>query len=231
LYAPPFVETEVGYRYIYDPQFAFRHFVVESLSVRVDRFRVTPSGWFSTAGDTARYRLEGAYRLVGALPRTQPHDLSSVDIVAAGVHHRYAPDGFSIWSGEVAVLARYDLANIGPTLRGSFVEGGLGLGHEWIVYNLPGLDVPADDEALLLARFGFGVVLRGRAAPGSEVLAYYDHRHDDYAGGLLMPGLTSGVAGRLGIGGRWYFNRSLGVLVDAHAGAAVVAGASLLLRE
>lgn len=231
LYILPFIETEVGYRYINDPQFAYRNFIVESVSMRADRFRVTPSGWFSTTGDSARYRLEAAYRFAGALPRKQPRDLSSLDVVAAGVHHRYETVGFGIWSGEVAALGRYDLQNIGPTLRGAFVEGGLGLGHQWIVYDLPGLDVPADDEALLLARFGFGVVLRGRAAPGSEVLAYYDHRHDDYAGGFLMPGLTSGVLGRLGIGGRWYFNRSLGVLVDAHAGAAIVAGASLLLRE
>ena len=230
-YAPPFVETEVGYRHIYDPQFSYRHFVVESVSIRADRFRVTPSGWFSTRGDTARYRLEGAFRLFGALPKAQPRDLSSLDFVLAGVHHRYETDGFVIWSGEVAALGRYDLANVGPTLRGAFVEGGIGLGHQWFVYDLPGLDIPADDEALLLARFGFGVVLRGRAAPGSEVVAYYDHRHDDYSGGFLMPGLTSGVLGRLGIGGRWYFNRSIGVLVDAHAAAAVVAGASLLLRE
>lgn len=230
-YAPPVLETEVGYRYINDPQFSYRHFIVESVSMRADRFRVTPSGWFSTSGDTARYRLEAAYRFAGALPRTQPRDLSSLDVVLAGVHHRYETVGFGIWSGEVAALGRYDLANVGSTLRGAFVEGGLGLGHQWIVYDLPGLEVPADHEALLLARLGFGVVLRGRAAPGSEVLAYYDHRHDDYAGGFLMPGLTSGVLGRLGIGGRWYFNRSLGVLVDAHAGAAVVAGVSLLLRE
>jgi hypothetical protein len=230
-YAPPVIETEIGYRYIYDPQFSYRNFVVESVSMRANRFRVTPSGWFSTNGTTARYRLEGAYRIAGALPRTSPRDLSSLDLVLAGVHHRYETVGFGIWSGEVAALGRYDLQNVGPTLRGAFVEGGLGLGHQWIVYDLPGLDVPADDEALLLARFGFGVVLRGRAGPGSEVLAYYDHRHDDYASGFLMPGLTSGILGRLGIGGRWYFNRSLGVLVDAHAGAAVVAGASLLLRE
>jgi hypothetical protein len=230
-YAPPLVETEVGYRQIHDPQFSYRHFIVESVSIRADRFRVTPSGWFSTAGDNARYRLESAYRIAGALPRTQPRDLSWFDVVVAGVHHRYEPLGFSIWSGEVAAHGRYDLQNIGLTLRGAFVEGAVGLGHQWIVYDLRGLDVPMDDVAVLLARFGFGVVLRGRAAPGSEVLAYYDHRHDDFAGGLLMPGLGSGVGGRLGIGGRWFFNRSVGVLVDAHAGSAVVAGASLLLRE
>jgi hypothetical protein len=231
LYAPPLVETEIGYRHVHDPQFSYRHFVVESVSLRAHRFRVTPSGWFSTSGDTARYRLEAAYRLAGALPRKQPRDHSSFDVVVAGVHHRYETTGFGIWSGEIAALGRYDLGRVGPTLNGAFVEGGVGLGHQWIVYDLPGLAVPSDDEALLLARFGFGIVLRGSAASGSEVLAYYDHRHDDYAGGLLLPGIPSGVAGRLGMGGRWYFNRSVGVLVDAHVSSAVVAGASLLLRE
>lgn len=228
----PLVETELGYRQVRDPQFSFRHFVFESLSVRIDRFRVTPSGWFSVAGDNARYRLEGAYRLAGTLPRSKPTStLSSFDVVAAGTHHRYETDGFTISSGEIAAVARYDLGGVGATLRGSFVEGGLGYLHQWIDYNLPGIDVPPDDEMMLLARFGFGAVLRGRAAPGSEILAYYDHRHDGYAAGLLLPGLGSGVAGHFGASGRWYFNRSLGVLAEAEVGAAVVAGASVLIRE
>jgi hypothetical protein len=84
---------------------------------------------------------------------------------------------------------------------------------------------------LLLTRFGFGALLRGAAGPGSEVSVYYDHRHDGYAAGLLMAGLGSGVAGHFGLAGRWYFGRALGVLVDAQAGAALLAGLSLLVRE
>jgi hypothetical protein len=229
--APPFFESEVGYRHVYDPQFSYRNFVVESLSIRVDRFRVTPSGWFSTAGDSARYRVEGAYRLAGALPRRAPADLSSFDIVVAGTHHRNDPSGFVVWSGEVAAHGRYDLAKVGPTLRGAFVEGDLGYAHQLYVYDVAGVKVPSDDAMMLLLRFGFGAVLRGRAGAGSEVLAYYDHRRDGYAAGFLTPGIGSAIAGYFGATGRWYFNRSVGVAVDVQVGSAVVGGASLLLRQ
>jgi hypothetical protein len=230
--APPFFESEVGYRHVYDPQFSYRSFVVESLSLRVDRFRVTPSGWFSTAGDSARYRVEGAYRLAGALPRRAPADgLSSFDIVVAGTHHRNDPSGFVVWSGEVAAHGRYDLAKVGPTLRGAFVEGDLGYAHQLFVYDVAGVQVPSDDAMMLLLRFGFGAVLRGRAGAGSEVFAYYDHRRDGYAAGFLTPGIGSAIAGYFGATGRWYFNRSVGVLVDVQLGSAMIGGVSLLLRQ
>jgi hypothetical protein len=230
--APPFFESEVGYRHVYDPQFSYRNFVVESLSIRTGRFRVTPSGWFGAAGDSARYRVEGAYRLLGSLPRKAPTDgLSSLDIVVAGTHHRDDPWGFVIWSGELAVHGRYDLAKVGPTLRGAFVEGDLGYAHQIYSYDVAGVRVPTDDAMMLLLRFGFGAVLRGRAGAGSEVLAYYDHRRDGYAAGFLTPGIGSAISGLFGASGRWYFNRSVGVLVDVQLGSAVVGGASLLLRQ
>ncbi len=230
--APPFVEAEIGYRQVHDPQFSYRDFLVESLSLRAGRFRVTPSGWFSTAGDTARYRVEGAYRFIGGLPRTAPpRDLSSLDVVVAGTYRRHDPAGFAFWSGEVALRGRYDLANVGPTLRGAFVEADLGYAQELFVYDVPGMKVPSDSEMMLLARFGFGAVLRGRSGAGSEVLAYYDHRRDGYVGGWLVPGVSAGIPGYFGAAGRWYFNDSIGVLVDAQFGSAFAAGASILMRK
>jgi len=76
-----------------------------------------------------------------------------------------------------------------------------------------------------------GVALRGRAAPGSEARVYYDHRHDDFAAGLLLPGRVSGVFGHVGGDLRWYFGRHVGMLLDAKFGSALIGGLSLLLRE
>jgi hypothetical protein len=116
-------------------------------------------------------------------------------------------------------------------LSGSFVEVGAGYGHGVIGYDLPGLDVPSDDYALLLARFGFGVALRGQSAKGSEALLYYDHRHDDFAAGLKVTGLGSGVAGHFGFQTKWFFNDSIGVLGEVAVGSAWVFGGSLILRQ
>jgi hypothetical protein len=224
-------ETELGYRRVHDPQFAHTDFLYQRVSRQIGPFRLTPSGWFSTRGDTARYRVEGQYRLAGNVYELRPRDQSFVDITVGFVHQRHRPEHFSKASAELSVDARYDLGRLGRTLRGSFVELGLGYGLGRLDYDLRGLSVPHDLEHLLLARFGFGVTLRGRSAPGSELLVYYDHRHDDYVAGLKLTGLGSGVAGHFGTTLRWFATESLGVALDAQAGSAYLAGASLVYRQ
>jgi hypothetical protein len=231
LRGPATWETEVGYRRIQDDEFAYRDFVVEKLSRRIGRVRLSPSGWFSLKGDSARYRAEGQYRLLGDVDEPQPHDLSYLDVTLAFTHQRHSPEHFSKSSAELSLDARYDLGRLGPTLRGAFLELGTGYALGRIDYNLTGVTVPHDIEHLLLGRVGFGVTLRGQSAPGSEALVYYDHRHDDYVAGLKLSGIGSGVLGHFGLAARWFFSSRVGVALDAQAGSAYLAGASLLLRE
>jgi hypothetical protein len=224
-------ESELGYRYISDPRFSYAHFLVESVSLRAGRLRLTPSAWFATGGENARYRVEGAFRLLGSLAGERGKLSDHIDAVIGGMHHRYAPEHFTRTGAEVAVDTRYDLAHIGPSLRGAFVEFGLGYGLARINYDLRAQDVPGDTDDILLVNIGFGAVLRGKAAPGSEAKLYYDHRHDSFVAGTLMPGRLSGVAGRFGAEARWYLSERLGVLADLQAGSALLAGFSLVLRE
>lgn len=223
-------ETELGYRHVYDPQFAYRDFMVERVSRQIGPVRLSPSGMFSTSGDTARYRFEGQYRLAGAIDEPRPRDVSFLDVTLGFVHQRYRPEQFTKTSAELSVDGRYDLGRWGPTLRGAFVELGLGYALGRIDYDLVGLAVPHDLEHVLLGRFGFGVTLRGLSAPGSEVVVYYDHRHDDYAAGLQLNGIGSGVAGHFGASARWFFVESFGIAADAQLGSAYLGGASLLFR-
>jgi len=225
------LESEIGYRHVSDPRFSYEHFLVQGLSLRSGRWRVTPSGWFATNGVNARYRVEGAYRLLGPLPAAPLTFSDELDVVTGALHHRYVPEHFERTGGELAVQARYDLGHWGHTLRGAFVDAGVGCALATIHYDLRGLDVPNDIDALLLTSFGFGVVLRGRAAPGSLARIYYDHRHDDIASGLLAGGLGSGVPGHFGAEARWFFASGLGLSLEAQAGSALVAGASLLFRR
>lgn len=228
---PARFETELGYRRVHDPQFAYTDFLVERVSRQVGPFRLSPSAWFSLRGDTARYRMEGQYRLYGNVNEPAPRDVSFVDVTLGFVHMRHRPERFSKSSVELSLDARYDLARLGRTLRGAFVELGAGYALGRIDYDLRGLSVPHDLEHLLLGRIGFGVTLRGLSAPGSEALVYYDHRHDDYAAGLKLTGLGSGVAGHFGAGMRWFFNESWGAALDAQVGSAYIGGLSLLFRS
>lgn len=229
--APPRVESELGYRYVADPHFSYGHFVVESLTLRQGHFRLTPSAWFASNSSNVRYRVEAAYRLVGLEPGERGRRDDHLDLVLGGLHQRYMPEHFRRSGLEFALDARLDLSHFGDTLRGSFIESGIGYGLAKVTYDLQGVTAPADTDDLLLARVGLGVTLRGRAASGSEVRVFYDHRHDDYAAGLLTPGRISGVFGKFGADLRWYFTPRLGVLVDAQVGSAWLGGLSLLLRE
>jgi hypothetical protein len=240
--APAIWETELGYRRVADSQFAYEDFLVERVSRSVGPFRLSPSAWFSMKGDTARYRLETQYRFAGSLAGSNisqaaggglppSPDASFADLTLGFVHQRHAPERFTKSSAELSVDGRYDLARLGPTLRGAFVELSAGYALGRIDYDAIGLEVPHDLEHLLLGRFGFGVLLRGQSAPGSEAVVYYDHRHDDYAAGLKLKGLGSGVIGHFGLGLRWFFNESVGIAGDAQVGSAYIAGASLLYRQ
>lgn len=229
--APARFESELGYRYVADPHFSYGHFMVQSLTLRQSHFRLTPSAWFATNASNVRYRVEAAYRIIGLDPGEPGKRGDHVDVVLGGLHQRYVPESFQRSGVEVAIDARFDLAHLGDTLRGSFIDVALGYGVASVSYDIRGIAVPADRDDLLLATVGLGVVLRGRAAPGSEARLYYDHRHDDYAAGLLTPGRISGVFGKFGADLRWFFGPRLGILVDAQFGSAMVAGLSLLLRE
>jgi hypothetical protein len=229
--APARWETELGYRRVADVQFDYQDFLVQRVSRRIGPLRLSPSGWFDFRGDTARYRFETQYRLLGVTEEPAPTDSSFLDVTFGVVHQRHRPERFSRSSAELSFDARYDLARLGRTLRGAFIELGAGYALGRIDYDLSGLSVPHDIDHLLLGRIGFGVMLRGLSKPGSELLLYYDHRHDDYAAGLKLRGLGSGVVGHFGLGGRWFFSDSFGLGADVQAGSAYIGGASLLFRS
>jgi hypothetical protein len=224
-------ESELGYRRIQDPEFAYRDFLVQRVSRQIGRLRLSPSGFFSTRGDNARYRIESQYRWLGNVDNPRPPDIGFVDVTFALTHQRYRPDHFTRGSAELSLDARYDLYRLGPSLRGSFIELGAGYALARIDYNLSGVRVPHDLDHVLLGRIGFGVILRGQSAPGSEARIYYDHRHDDYVAGLKLRGIGSGVIGHFGLATRWFFTESIGVELDAQVGSAYLGGASLIFRS
>jgi len=229
--ATPWYESELGYRYVADPRFAYAHFLVERVTLRGGRLRFEPSGWFDGGQHNVRYRLEGAYRFIGPSPHDTARYDEHLELVLAGTDQRYLPEQFRRSGGEVALAARFDFGRFGDTLRGSFMELGAGYALASIRYDLDGISVPSQRDDVLLGTVGLGVALRGRAGPGSETRVYYDHRHDDYAGGFILPGRISGVFGKFGADIRWFFGGHAGVRVQVEGSSAVVAGASLLFRD
>jgi hypothetical protein len=231
--ALPTWQAELGYRYVYNPVFAYRSFAVYGVELRSRRLRVAASAWLAADDPNARLRLLAGYRVwSGARHVTSPAtDGSYLEWQAAFTRHAYLSDRFAVTTGETALAGRVDLVRIGPSLAGSFAEGSVGVALQNYDYRVNG--VGSDTNQLLLARFAYGIYFGGgtRRGPDGEILAYYDHRHDGFAAGLKLGGLGSGVAGHFGLEGRCYFNESWGVAAEVLAGSAWVSGVSLVFRR
>ena len=234
----PVVEARVGGRYVADPTIVGGAFLGPALDVRLGRWRLSPGAWLAVDGnDVARYEAAVAYRIVGpraGMNAIAAEDGSFVDVVAGGVHHRYQEDvaaplvaAYDTTTFSLHAEGRLDLGRWAATLTGAFVDAALGAGVG--AYHYPAAST-TEPTSVLLGGFGFGLYLGRRAARWGEARAFYDHRHDDFAGGFKMKGLGSGPAGHFGVEGRAYVTERWGVRGEVQVGSAWVAGLSLLYR-
>lgn len=226
----PDVVTYAGVFYAYNPVFSYGTFARTGLDIRRGAWRLSPELSASPAGRNTIGRVEGAYRLTGpraGADETPSRDGSFVDLRAAYTHHAFGLEAVDLSTGEAQVRGRLDLERIGDSLSGSFAELGTGLALQSARVRR----LTSDASTLLLGRFGFGIYLGRRDRSRGEIQIYYDHRHDGLAGGLKMPGVGSGVGGFVGANASAFVRSGWGVLVDAQAGSALVAGISLAYRH
>ena len=225
----PLLETVLGYRYVYEPVFETRHFMVQGFDLWSGAVRFMPRADIAPTGHNARYRLPVAWRLFGATPTRVAADASHLDVVGAFTQHAFTSDGFSASTVEVLGQSRFDFARFDPLLRGSFGELGAGVGMTRYAYEAPGAG--HDYNSLLLMGFAVGAYFGDPNARGGEAKLYYDHRHDDFAAGLKLTGLGSGALGHFGFQSRAYHDRNWGLMLDAQVGSAYVLNLSLLFRQ
>jgi hypothetical protein len=224
------LEAELGYRHVYDPQFAYRNFSYARVDLRGGRFRLSPSAWVAMDDNNQRVAADIAVRMLGPTPQRPSRDGSYLDAATALTYHNYATERFAVYTNEWRLDGRLDLAHLGPSLSGSFAEGQIGAGLE--IYDFTSTGEPAFEDAssILLARFGFGVYFGDPDARSGEALLYYDHRHDDYAAGMGVTGIGSGVLGHVGLSGHYFVTKTWAVALLAEVGSAYIAGASLRYR-
>lgn len=225
----PHLELELGYRAVHDPQFAYAHLMKQRLDATFFGWRLSPEMWLALDDANARMRLEVAYRPIGPRSDRASSDGSYVDVRTALTHHRFAPEGFRTLTTELAARGRLDLARYDDFLVGQFAELEVGVAVQSFDYDLPGLGLGTDNETLLLTRFAHGVYIgKPPEPPYGEVLHFYDHRHDTYAGGLT--GFAIGAPGFFGFDARIYPTETLGIQADVAFGSAIMGGLSLLTR-
>jgi hypothetical protein len=227
----PRIETELGYRYVYDPQFAYRSFAFVHADLRYRAFRASPSAWLALDDDNQRWTLDLARRLYGRRAGERSEDGSYADLTHGLIYHRYGTERFAVWTPTLALEGRLDLRHVAPSLRGSFVEGQLGAGMELYAFDARGAQARDDVFGLLLARWAFGVYFGSGLRRTGEATVYYDHRHDDFAAGLGVNGIASGVAGHIGTAAHYHFDEHWGVGALFEIGSAVVTGVSARYRS
>ncbi|MCA9615168.1 MAG: hypothetical protein KC586_20575 [Myxococcales bacterium] len=216
-------ELSFGYRQIYDPQFAHDAFVHLGATGWLGRQRLFAEADVALDTDTQRGRFGVARRLLGGTGRG-----SSLEVEVASTWQRFGHDGFATLTGELSLGGRLDLADVGPALVGSFVEGSLGLGLQLVGYDATGGGVGEEAHALLLTRLAYGVYL----GETGEVSLAYDHRRDGLEGGLSTNSVGAGNIGFLDLRGRGWFPRAphWGVEGSVTVGSAWIFGANLLHR-
>lgn len=227
--ALPGLEARLGYLYVHDPQFAYRSFAQAGARLRRGAWHGDGDVAVALDDDSQRARLLAGRRLHGprhASAGPQAADGTWLDVSAALMVHRHGTEGFTVVTGEVVAAGRYDLARLGPSLRGAFAELQLGLGLELSLYQEDATDV----TDLLLGGFGFGMYLGAPAGTHGEVRVFYDHRRDDLAGGLAVSGGGNGFLGSFGVDGFVAWGPRWGVRFRAEAGSAYLGSAGLLYR-
>lgn len=220
----PWLQAETGYLVVLDPQFGTRHVWTLGAELRWRGLRLAPSFSAALRGEDWQARLLAAWRFLG--PRPAPSgvaaDGSFLDLEGAASWRADEDGGFLRGIGELFLRGRLDLARVGPTLRGTFAE--LGLGAAFTATTPTGIGRDAWDlSSMMLLRVGYGVYLGRPGGRHAEIMAYYDHRHDGYAAGMLWGGLVTGTAGKFGLIGTVRLGSRWGLSAEAQLGSAFTA--------
>jgi hypothetical protein len=224
----PGLESQLGYVFVHNPQFAFRHLVEHGVVVRPGPWSI---GYRGRHGPDQRYTewaLDLGWQFWAPLRHASGRfDGSSLEL-AAGLHHQgYQDEGFATQSVELALVARIDSERLVPKLTGTFTEFEAGYVERTTDFG----GAATQSDTLLIARTGFGVYLPGSARTGGEVMIDYDHRHDGLAAGLLYDGIGSGAAGHFSFSGHYFLAPEWGVQWLSQVGSAWVFGAAMLFRS
>ena len=184
-----------GLIYIRDPSFNFGTFAHLGAEFRYERLEFASELALGLGSNTQRIRGHGRYRFLGPGRNADVSDGTFLDLELGTSVYRYADDGFTTVTPSVAASGRLDLARLGPSLSGSFAELLVGYGIEInrIGGATDGIEVP-------LLRFSYGLYLgRESSAVRGEIAGFYDHRRDDFAGGLRPGNQAAGFIGSFGL--------------------------------
>ncbi len=189
------VRPFLGMVVVDDVQFEYSRFLHYGLEARYGAFSVTPMAWNALDDTNNRYLIETEIELVGVnglVKKFESPVLSASPLFRYG-YHDFEDDGFNKRWIDLCAVSRITLGSVWHSMRGAWVHYEIGYNREWVTFPvIPGDPVLTTDQ--LLFEMGFGVDIGRLSAPFGEVYVYYNHRRDDFTGGL-----TGGFAGYVGV--------------------------------
>lgn len=228
----PWLSLRAAYTWVHDPRFDTGHLLGLQATTWLWGLRLEPRALFALDADQQHLRLDAAWRILGpAGPTCGPAiDGTFIELSLAADYQRHAEDGFAVLGLEAFALGRYDMGRLMPSLAGSFAELGLGWGLQLFDYRALDSGLGQDATPQLLMRFGYGLYLGTPGQRWGEVRFFYDHRHDDLAGGLSLGFAGDGVGGHFGLDGHFWLTPTWGLAAGIRAGSAWVASVGVMWR-
>lgn len=190
---PPAVDVATGWTLVGDPRVPFANLATVDANAWLGPTQLRASGWYGDG--TWQARAAAGVRIRGPRPGQWRDDTSALDITVAAAEERRTDAMLRVATGEVGLLARIDLARIGPTLRGTFGTVGMTAGAERVRYTATGA---ADTSGLFTGHIGWGFVLGDGRTRALETELFYEHRRDTLAGGLTLHIPFNGFIGYVG---------------------------------
>jgi hypothetical protein len=214
-----------GYANINDAQFPYlaNTYLLEA-GGWVDHTRL--EALVTTSGDSMQaFSLGIDYRFIGRKGDFFNDELS-LDLGTAGHYYDYDEDGFITHTQDFRLTWRYPLLNWLESLTGSYLYLQTGIGIQLFGYPVLNKPLGEDLTSILLWKMGFGYDL----ADTVSGLFYYDHRRDNFVGGLGFKSTGAGSTGYFGTTLRYRLASLLLVEADVAVGSAFVSKIKLSYR-
>nr|MDA3863835.1 hypothetical protein [Deltaproteobacteria bacterium] len=228
----PWLIINLGYFHIDDSQFSHEHFQKSSVDFNYRALSTKLVLWKDYAAGTFKVRSKLGFTFLGNTVSEQETHFSYLRLSSAFSWHKIPDQKLKIMTMELFFEGRYDHGRLDKAFSGTFSEFQFGYGLESVKYN-PGDTYFSQGKTrdFLIFSYGFGWYLGDARNNHAEMVFYYNHRQDNYAGGMELKISGYGVAGYAGLKTRYFFSQNWGVYSDFHYGGGLGINLGLIYRR
>ncbi|MCP4136110.1 MAG: hypothetical protein GY754_34385 [bacterium] len=221
-----YFDISSGYWYVYDPQFKYQNLLHFSFEKTIGGWSFSPKAWIALDDDNQKYLGEISYQFMGPRSSFFAEYKNKVEFspTLRYSNHNYGSEKFIKHTADLSAVGRFFMGSYWKSLDGSFTVYELGFSTEWVNFTIENIDIPIDYNVYFIFTFGYGIFLGSEESPLGEIVLFYNHRRDDYAGGMGIEGAGQGVLGYCGLNIEFFIGPYVELEIELKAGSALIAG-------